>query len=511
MDFTPFNRIHAMEFNPLNSINWRRVTGCISLLLLPSLSPFHSATSKALTFYLVLSSPATAPQTIFAHVLSHYLTTSLATHLSAPPLSPLLLNLYIAHRSDPLPQTSRIITILSLAVLLHSPDYATLLPIASYFLAVTLHTLLLAPLLSPSDTLTVATTLATLYFAAYYEVLPRTTAVMGTIAFVGPATLTCIAANGGRVAPIYTLPFLLITVLASILLLIPDPINTVCSYVLSTKYTFLWYTIASPTSLFLTTRIQSRLPNATTRRKLHHFSILLLLLPGVAGTDVSLYFAVAGCLLMLLEVLRYVAVADSERSRHLLPLLTHMYGRYLTYPHATPYRPSKPLPSALPGFASLHTTDETTPTICSFITTNVYAGMLNDTDLISPRFNFILSPVTLLYGTAIPLCVGTAAVPTALVCVSDSAAAVVGSLWGRLRYDELLGEGWGRRTVEGSLAFFACTLIGVFVLRWAHDSTLIASDLLGAAVVTVMEAVGEENDNIILGAVGWLWWGCFLN
>jgi dolichol kinase len=91
-----------------------------------------------------------------------------------------------------------------------------------------------------------------------------------------------------------------------------------------------------------------------------------------------------------------------------------------------------------------------------------------------------------------PLQIAVAAFAMLIVC--DTAAALVGRRWGRMRYGPL------NKSVEGSLAFFATAL----AVAWLTPGLAFAVGALGAAGATVGEAVAASwlDDNLSVPLAG---------
>jgi phytol kinase len=100
-------------------------------------------------------------------------------------------------------------------------------------------------------------------------------------------------------------------------------------------------------------------------------------------------------------------------------------------------------------------------------------------------------------------------IPVLLLTVADAAAAVVGRAYGR----HLFAAPGGRKSVEGSVAFFtvAFFLVHVPLLLWADMAppAVLAASLAVAALATVLEALATRGlDNVLvpLGSFVVLWW-----
>lgn len=107
-------------------------------------------------------------------------------------------------------------------------------------------------------------------------------------------------------------------------------------------------------------------------------------------------------------------------------------------------------------------------------------------------FPFGMAGPALLAGTDAPAWLAAALI----LVVADSAAALVGTRWGRRRYRLLAG----RKSLEGSLAFFGCALVLLLATSAATGAAWPPGLCVGAAALaTAVEACcGHGWDNLLL-------------
>ena len=233
------------------------------------------------------------------------------------------------------------------------------------------------------------------------------------------------------------------------------PYLTLVVYVSETRLALAYYVLLAPVLATLTYKLTPLVKSTTIRRKIHHLSMALLLVPA-PWCDTSLYFAVAGCLLIAVEAYRFVC------------------------------HPTKVA-----------------------LVTSLYDGVLNATDETGTQaYKVIVSPLTLLYGCVAPAVVSGNFVPALLICAGDSAAAIVGSAFGTTTYKKLFGPKFNNRTVTGTVAFLLACLIPLCLFRFFTSSLAdcFVNDVQGVLLCSLLEAFADDNDNAMLAALGWAWW-----
>ena len=87
-----------------------------------------------------------------------------------------------------------------------------------------------------------------------------------------------------------------------------------------------------------------------------------------------------------------------------------------------------------------------------------------------------------------------------LLGVGDSCASLVGRRYGRLHWPR------SAKTVEGSLAFFVSVVAAVLLLRLVRmiEPLYLPNVLLNAVLLSAIEGISEQNDNLVLPISGLL-------
>lgn len=117
----------------------------------------------------------------------------------------------------------------------------------------------------------------------------------------------------------------------------------------------------------------------------------------------------------------------------------------------------------------------------------------------------ILSHFYLLAGCASPLwlegrCEILSLFGVISLGIGDAIASVVGRRFGRVKWSVSIGK-----TVEGSIAFFVSVLASALALRFVGlcEAFNVGPFAICTALVTLLEAVSAQNDNLVLPTYGW--------